>query len=757
MPSLLPAPPDVSPSSKLLLDEVVGNVNPHFIILALLPWLLFAINPNWMFQGFGHMDPWYYFGVSVDFPRYQHLFNSYANERLTWTLPARLFVAVLSPVYGWLLFHVGVYYVSLFSLYSIVRRLFDRQTAILTATMLGCHALFIGANGWTYVESGSIAYLLLTFTMLTSAREARRPLAYVVGAGIFWAAAAYTYPLWWALTPCCALYYWTLVSEDSLAASSLRGKLSRYGVSGGFFCIGLAITTFLMVVIHDWIHGSGDGYFFFQNIAEIKFHLAVKKEQINWGSDSYAWFSTAGWIVFPVLTAAVSTIVLVQALFRKTRLDRPKLAICLTYEYAFLMLLYLQLRNSHVLEFDYYVSILIPFEFMVLAALVFRVPQGASQRAFYWVLGSSAAISLMPLLRDVFYHPQWESSLTKHYVVGLAVIGIGVLGHRVRTWGIAVIGLAIVSFGLVPALPVSAWLSGFNGLAAMRRVGEAVQAIDANTPPDKIPSFWIDNFNDPNTREFRAIMCAFQAHFSSMWNYPNIDSKRRYPPGTELVLITSDKDIFDHANAAMTDAGMPLRMWKQQQIYGEGDVPLQHVSYWLTFTDVGVPPPDAVIPANEKLEVIPGALKLANILKGGTPEVLLEPGPPVRIVTAPQQWAYAAYAELPFTKQDGNVAEIRVSARILRGKVAFGVLDVAEKVFHTRVTLEPKPTVQEITLDVQHPGDSRKLIIQNETPGGQSGEAVISRIELLAYPSARITQRLQQKTKPVAAAGPQGH
>jgi hypothetical protein len=71
-----------------------------------------------------------------------------------------------------------------------------------------------------------------------------------------------------------------------------------------------------------------------------------------------------------------------------------------------------------------------------------------------------------------------------------------------------------------------------------------------------------------------------------MWNYPAVDPTKKYAPGTELILITRDRDVFESANAKMSSAGMPLRMWKQEIISGEGDAPYKPVSYWLTFTDV---------------------------------------------------------------------------------------------------------------------------------------------------------------------------
>jgi hypothetical protein len=748
--------PATQPSSfqQGWLDRLTERINPHYAILALLPWLLFLINPNWLFQGLGSMDPWFYFGLSLNFPRYQHLFTSYSAERLTWVVPARLFVALLSPLAGWFVFHVCVYCAATFSLYSIIRRLFDAQTAILTATLMGCHPLFIGSNGWTYVDSGSIAYLALAFAALTSAREARHPSAYVTLAGIFWAAAAYTYPLWWILTPCCALFYWGIAEIDSHSGQSLKYTWNRYRRPVAYFGLGLTITTSLMIVCHYCVHGSGGGFFYGQNLGMITFHLTVKKDQVYWGSQSYNWIRTAGWIVFPVLAMVASIVAPLLHILGRKRLSRSVIGICLTYGYAFLALLYLQLRNTHVMEFDYYTSILIPLEFLVLGALVYRVPHGIAGPMLFLILGASALITIMPLMRGVFSLGQ-AHTLVANYIVGFLAMSGGLVWIHERTWAFAAIGLAVASFGLLPAYPSSAWLKDFNGLAATQRIAEAINIIDSNTPANKYPAFWIDNFNDPNAVEYRAIMCASHSHGFSMWRYPDLDPDRKYSPGTELILITRDKDVFESANATMTLVGMPLRMWKQQLVFGEGNEPSIRVSYWLTFTDVLAP--ESTVPKGEQLEVVPNALRPSGFLPWGVPGVSVEAGPPVRVTTAAQQWAYAAYEALPFTAADRDKARVRISVKVLRGKVAFGVLSTSEKEFLTRAAVDPSEAFQDVTLEVEHPEDSGKLVVQNETPGGKKAEVLVSRIDLLAYPSSSLSKRLAPDAKPTIRKAVKGH
>jgi hypothetical protein len=49
-------------------------------------------------------------------------------------------------------------------------------------------------------------------------------------------------------------------------------------------------------------------------------------------------------------------------------------------------------------------------------------------------------------------------------------------------------------------------------------------------------------------------------------------------------------------------------------------------------------------------------------------------------------------------------------------------------------------------LEVEHPEDARKLIIENDTPGGKKADVVISEISLFARPISIIWKRLTSKS-----------
>ena len=97
--------------------------------------------------------------------------------------------------------------VSLLLLYSIVKGFVDARSALLAACMMGCHAGFLGANGWSYVFGGSIAYMFVSYACLIKSARSSHPARYLILAGMSWAALIYTYIAWVIFTPVCVFLY----------------------------------------------------------------------------------------------------------------------------------------------------------------------------------------------------------------------------------------------------------------------------------------------------------------------------------------------------------------------------------------------------------------------------------------------------------------------------------------------------------------------------------------------------------------------
>ena len=85
---------------------------------------------------------------------------------------------------------------------------------------------------------------------------------------------------------------------------------------------------------------------------------------------------------------------------------------------------------------------------------------------------------------------------------------------------------------------------------------------------------------------------------------------------------------------------------------------------------------------------------------------------------------------------------LRLSAKVKRGQAAFGVLNGPETDFYMRKVLDASDDFQDVVLEVAHPGESRKLIIENSTPGGAPADLLIRKIELMAKPHTPIWKQL---------------
>ena len=132
-------------------------------------------------------------------------------------------------------------------------------------SLLGCHPLFLGANGWTYYDGAAIAFLSLTLALLAKSVDSGRQRWFFVLAGMTWGALVYTFVGWALLSPVVVLLYLGLAVRDirDLSPRRMAGPLCRFF---GFFAVGFAVTTIGHMVCHHVIYGSPKDFFFYYNV-----------------------------------------------------------------------------------------------------------------------------------------------------------------------------------------------------------------------------------------------------------------------------------------------------------------------------------------------------------------------------------------------------------------------------------------------------------------------------------------------------------
>jgi hypothetical protein len=553
-----------------------------FAILLASPVLIFLLNRDWTFQGFGDYDAFLYFGHFIHFPHYQKLLPSYAGERLPWVLPGYALVHLFTPVYGTLALHFLAYYVSVFSLYTIVRSFSGPDAAFLTALTLGFHPYFLAANGTDYVPGGCIAYCLLTFALLVRSAFAtgQRRWVYLFAAGLSWAAVIYTYLFWVVFTPACfAMFH---AAEESHGADQ-KNRTARWrgmALSAGVFTAGALTLTLGLMTFHYLIFGAGGLAFQRLSIDTVRF-LSQMREN-SWASKSFS-VTYADWLVFPGMVAVLSLWLLIPGARRWLGLRAGTHTLLLMYLYFAVVMVVMTIRMTRLLEFDYFASFLLPGAFIVLGVSLFDFPIPSTKPWIWLVVAIMCAISIAPLAKPGLYvKPPVLGAVAPGLLLGGAVAVRLLRPKSLAALAVAILGLSSASFCLEPAVGGIAWRAPGDWMSATRRVAEAVRIIESRLPRDKYPAFWYKEA-PPNGLEYQAIMCAFTAHGTSMWNFPEIDAGRAYAPGQVLMLLNNAPGVFDLAAGAMERRGMPLSFLWEQAVTSAG------VAYWITATEVRRP------------------------------------------------------------------------------------------------------------------------------------------------------------------------
>ena len=203
--------------------------------------------------------------------------------------------------------------------------------------------------------------------------------------------------------------------------------------------------------------------------------------------------------------------------------------------------------------------------------------------------------------------------------------------------------------------------------------------------------------------------------------------------------MPQDPDLFTDA-IHMTDAGERLKAWIifQQLVplvrrgIESGQLPRPRATRPLP------PPPnfaehemstrceDPTGPVSR----IAGAVSL-DAVERAYQEAVVELGPPVKVITAAQQWAYAAAIPLHVPANLASTGFLLVRARVLKGKIGLGVLDSQNQTFQVERYVSPSPGMIDTYVPVPLPDRAGTLIIRNVAEGQTKSEIQIEDVALV--------------------------
>jgi hypothetical protein len=106
----------------------------------------------------------------------------------------------------------------------------------------------------------------------------------------------------------------------------------------------------------------------------------------------------------------------------------------------------------------------------------------------------------------------------------------------------------------------------------------------------------------------------------------------------------------------------------------------------------------------------------------------------IEVSTIPGYGAFAGRVPLGLDSSQPARLAVHVRARVIHGKVGFGILNSEGKAFLRQVTLRPEAGTSNIVLPLPDPPVIGDLVISNTAPGRVVSKAIVEKIEIEKVP-----------------------
>lgn len=624
------------------------------LAIALLPFILVALNENWTFSEPEFLDRWIYSGFHVHLPEFLQTFgNTYYASRVPWTVTGWLLHSAFEAAQALYILHFAVFYLAVFSLYVAVRTIFaNTAAACAAALLLGTHSYFLLAVGWDYVDGPSIACSLAALAAMASAAIQPR-----------WRLAA----LMWGGATCAMVSIYLLLVllvpihiGMFLFLNRLRGKRPVL-VAAALFTTSGAIATLCLGLI-NWLLGGP----FLYILNQINVLSALTAGQFAVERPIIEWVCSAPWLFVPTITFAFSCGYVwlhSKSVAKKIRLGGvgadPEISLflcCLADITASLIFVGLEAKHFYFLQKYYNANALLPFAYLTIGGAFAAMIKPSGQVRQFGFLAAVAVIALVPwvlaTLGHIFPRPALFDGSTFEigWIMAGSLLFLFVVQRSYRLAGAALVILffSIVNLGAPPGRIYYPPNPAFK--PQILAVFDASRKV-ARYNPDARARFWF-NVNDPHGYLLRNIVSSYLSEYSRVnEEFPRLiaanGKQSSVAAGERIILLTSrDEDPIALANAAVADQNLFFEQVAKIEIRRPG------VEFAMFVTDVKID--------LSKYEEIASKVFSVEL--------------PSKIVVPAQPWAYGAQFPLRTPELKGPLW-IRIRAYVQGGPIGIGVLN----------------------------------------------------------------------------------
>lgn len=711
------------------------------VLLLALPAFLFLLSDHWYYSGYGHvLDAWVYFGYFQNYSELIETFhNTYYGTRLSVIFPGYLAYSCLPPLVANVVLRLALFYVTVFSLHSVIARTINQRAALLTGVLASCYGILVNAVGWDYVDGFGIAYLSLTLYLLTTASRPRENRAMAIScllaSGVSLAAFVFSNTFYAVLIPLvCAHYAYCKTKFDS------RRQRFWFWRDASFVFIGGLLVTFLCGVVNRCC--GGQFWFFWPSV---KWLLANAKGERFYLQPWSVWVPFAFWLVIPSLVAATAVLFLVV---RKARPARDTTAAFFyqgLYLAAFALWWALDWRCDIVMQYWYYSSLLTPFVVLAIGGQIGTLTDRLNAREFAWmvVITTVAALGGWAVGENVTL-PRIPACFTMLVFAGGAVLVVlSVPKHFVRMAGL--VGIFCIlnplcgvrqqnqlrQVGVKVIVRKSAHISTSEKLKTIYDSSKFVreQCAASNL------RFWYDREEAPGELYtaissmylygYRQVAHPFFPNRGFVWD----KSQSGIQHESKVALLSAKPDAIELAHKSFNESGLQGQLVSQTDV-GKGDI-----AFSIFVFDVQ----DQEIVQAAKTLPLEGVVSMKDYAKANG--LIEERGPVLAVVTSATQWDYAALFPIKTDALPPGRVLIRLEGRITRGHVNVGVVRKGGSDFVTEIkrVVRDGETTYDLVLDA--PGECEAIVVRNGNGVGDS-RLEISRLSVYLMPSSnRIVEK----------------
>jgi hypothetical protein len=445
-------------------------------LLALLPWIMLAVNGDWIYSGSGLIDPWLYHGYFHHYPDYVSTLHpgKYYGTRLAWILPGYAAYHLFPPHAANLVLHLTFYYAATAALYRAATLLTaSRAAALISACVFATTTPVIVAFGWDYVDISVITYTAIALWAIVEAGRARRRSLLIAVSGAASACIVHSNLGALLLTPTVAIAYWYTHSARRWSDPLVFG-LAAIGI------------TLLFGVCN--VLAGGRFFFFIDSVQWLAANIAT---------DTYVPVPPLQWPGSARYLIPLTGVCGAAGAFAARRDAGTRTALLMQVWLMAAFIGYDAVLRGGLLQTQYYVSWFLPLAALGIAVAVSG--RGVSTRA---ALAIAAAIAVLQagtfggLARQLRLSVLDRAAVTARAPIEMALaaaalLTIGVMAWRGRRAASAIaIGAAIVLADLV-VTPNLNYAPSTSGQSQFDAVQQTLAFIDAYVPAGSKPFFWI--------------------------------------------------------------------------------------------------------------------------------------------------------------------------------------------------------------------------------------------------------------------------